>query len=315
MLTVLMATHNRCSILSRTLESYCDVRPPQHGWELIIVDNASTDDTRHVIESYKAQLPIRYCFEPHQGKNLALNHGVEFVKGELIVFTDDDVLPRKDWLCQYERIVQEHPEYDVFGGVTLPRWEVCPPEWVLAWVPLGPTFTLSPPTLKTGPSAPCYTFGTNYALRYRVLQAGYRFDTTIGPKGTNYAMGSETELIRRLVHDGFRIWHSSEMVVEHWIEANKLNKRWVMRRAYRYGRGQYRLSASKDQSRDISWFGVPRMFRVILVRGCRLLLAKLRRQAKLAFDEEWNLMYSLGAMSEAWKEAGTFQRGDEMQKR
>ena len=57
------------------------------------------------------------------------------------------------------------------------------------------------------------------------------------------------------------------------------------------------------------------MFRVILVRGCRLLLAKLRGQAKLAFDEEWNLMYSLGVMSEAWKEAGTFQRGDEMQKR
>ncbi|MBI4003272.1 MAG: glycosyltransferase family 2 protein [Nitrospira defluvii] len=310
MLTVMISTLNRASILARTLEAYCGLQRPEGGWELIIIDNGSQDHTRQVIESFRDQLPIVSLHESQPGKNVALNHGLCHVKGHLVVFTDDDVFPRTDWLVQYERLAWDHREYDLFGGVTLPRWEVPPPDWILDWVPLGPTFTLSPPTLTDGPSVPANTFGTNYAVRAHLFQAGCRFDVQIGPCGTNYAMGSETQLIQTLYRNGHRIWHSSDLVVEHWVEADKLNREWILKRAQRFGRGQYRLEAEGQATTHPTWGGVPRyLFRQIPEQGCRVLWARLRGRARQIFEEEWKLMYAIGNFYEARLIAKTRARG------
>jgi len=131
---------------------------------VIIIDNGSTDRTQAVIESFQRRLPIVSLNESQPGKNVALNLGLLHIRGDLVVFTDGDVFPRADWLVQYERVAESLPAYDLFGGITLPRWEAPPSEWILSWVPLGPTFSFSPPTLQDGPSVPENTFGTNYAV-------------------------------------------------------------------------------------------------------------------------------------------------------
>lgn len=302
MLTVLFATCNRAKILARVLDTYCTLVIPPDGWEVIIVDNASTDDTRQVIESFQSRLPLRYLFEPQQGKNHALNHGLSIVTGDLVIFTDDDVFPRFDWLVQLRQIAGAKLQYDVFSGVTLPRWEVPPPDWILAWVPLGPTFTLSPPTLTTGPGVSGFTFGTNFAVRSKVFHAGYCFDVTIGPQGKNYPMGSETQFIRAVSRGGHQIWHSSDVVVEHWIEAAKLNKTWILSRAMKFGRGRYRMAVQEQPNIGPTWFGVPRFIvREALQRGWQVLCAKLLRNPQIAFRKEWDFMCKIGECQEARK--------------
>src|SRR6516164_7913821 len=98
MLTVLLATKNRAAILRQVLESYCRLIPPDGGWNLIIADNGSTDGTPQMIREFVGRLPLQYVIEPTTGKNAALNRGLEYLRGDLVVLTDDDAFPAQDWL-------------------------------------------------------------------------------------------------------------------------------------------------------------------------------------------------------------------------
>src|ERR1700686_3319762 len=119
MLSVLMATYNRAAKLAVVLDSYLRLETPQGGWELFIVDNGSTDQTRQVVSSFCERLPLTYLFEPQKGKNAALNLALPDVNGDLIVMTDDDILPQPDWLAKLRLAADTHSEFSIFGGVIL----------------------------------------------------------------------------------------------------------------------------------------------------------------------------------------------------
>src|SRR5215471_5623735 len=103
MLTVLIATRNGAHTLPRCLAALGQLIAPVGGWKLIVVDNGSTDATREIVESFADRLPLTYLLEPRPGKNAALNAGLDHVEGDLVVFTDDDVLARPDWLVELRR--------------------------------------------------------------------------------------------------------------------------------------------------------------------------------------------------------------------
>ena len=116
-ISVILCTHNSDNRLRTTLESFCQLnRPEGVEWELVAVDNNSTDRTEKVIRTFEGRLPIDYVYEPEQGKSRALNTGVDVAQGELIVFTDDDVKPTPDWLGAYWEAYQKRPEGYYFGG-------------------------------------------------------------------------------------------------------------------------------------------------------------------------------------------------------
>jgi len=209
------------------------------------VDNGSTDQTGQVLASFANRLPLRALVEPKPGKNSALNSGLQFIEGDLAVFTDDDVFPQADWLLQLRKAADTQTEYTMFGGVIVPRWEAPPPRWV-QWADPGPMFTLTDPTQKEGPLSPFLVFGPNMAIRTSVFLAGIRFNPAVGPSGSNYAMGSETELTLRLGRLGHKAWHVPDATVEHFIRKAQLKTRWVLKRSFRYGRGFYRLFRSHE---------------------------------------------------------------------
>lgn len=99
MISVILCTYNRAESLRDTLRILAAQRLP-HGvpCELLVVDNNSSDRTRHVVEETQAAFPwpLRYLFESRQGKTYAMNHGVRESRGDVIVLTDDDTLPEPD---------------------------------------------------------------------------------------------------------------------------------------------------------------------------------------------------------------------------
>lgn len=301
MLTVLIATHNGARTLPKALNAYCQLQTPVGGWKLLIVDDGSTDASEEIIHSFVDRLPLTHLFESFKGKNAALNAGLASVEGDLVVLTDDDTLPRPDWLIEMRRAADSNPSSSVFGGTVVPHWEIRPEEWITAWVPLGPVFSITDPSWKEGPISSAYVFGTNMAIRAEIFESGYRFNTGIGPRGRNYPMGSETELTLRLAKAGFKSWHCKQAMVEHIIRKFQMNREWILGRALKFGRGQYRLWIQYQHVNGKFYLDIPRELIKEIVKECiDVGHAKLRGDSAALFQERWKFNYLLGQAIEAW---------------
>jgi len=312
MLTVLLATRNRAPILADVLEAYCRLAPLTTDWKLVVVDNGSSDQTADVLAAFSARLPLLSVLEPRRGKNLALNTGLQFAEGDLIVFTDDDAFPQTEWLIQLRRAADSQSDYSVFGGVVVPRWETPAPDWI-RWVMdssnvacddwelrAGPVYSITDPSLEEGPILPYFVFGPNMAIRSRILESGIRFDPSIGPRGSAYPMGGETRLLLQLNQQGHRAWHVRRAVVEHLIRDEQLKKAWVLERAVRYGRGQYRLFHMDELNTRKLWTGMPpKLFRRMVNAGVRLVKALISFRQESVFRALWGLNYFRGQLMEA----------------
>lgn len=301
MLTVLMATYNGAPTLPRVLAAYAALAAPDGGWRLVIVDNGSTDGSRDIIEAHAGHLPLRYVYEARRGKNCALNRGLAEALADpatdLLMFTDDDAMPAPNWLRCMAACAAAHPGYAVFGGAIVADWAAPPPDWVLAHVPLGLTYGLTAPDLADGPVFPGLVWGANMAVRRAVFDAGFRFDESLGPNGGEYAMGGETSFTRRVAEAGYRSWFCRDAVVAHHIRPHQLQAPFLLQRARRFGRGQYRQAPPGAVP---AWLGVPRwMFKRWLLEAAGAARAWARRDAIAVFRHRWELAYLSGYFHEA----------------
>jgi glycosyltransferase involved in cell wall biosynthesis len=283
------------------LEALTRLEPPSGGWKLVAVDNGSTDDTRAVLERYRARLPLTVTAEPRPGKNHAINAGLSLVEGDLVVFTDDDVIPAPDWLVRFRACADANPSCTIFGGPIVARWERTPPDWVRNWVPQGPAFGVTRPDLPDGPVHPGQIFGGNLAVRADVFRGGGSFDPSLGPRGTAYSMGGETQFLLRLHNAGHQSRFLRAAPVEHFVRAHQIERRWLLRRAVRFGRSIPRMALLWPPKPMVYWFGVPRhLFRELVewsVGACR---AALARDAESAFRAQWKLAHAWGRAVE-WR--------------
>jgi L-malate glycosyltransferase len=294
MLTVLMATYNGARTLPEVLNAYCKLDSPDGGWNLVIVDNGSTDSTKEIIASFRSRLPLTYVFEPTLGKNVALNTGFLSVTGDLVVMTDDDALPRPDWLVQMRLAADSQPSFSIFGGAIVPHWEIPPEDWILK--PPQYILSITDPSWEEGPTVATSIYGPNMAVRSDVIKAGYRFDTALGPAGPRHGMGDETNFLQKLEKAGLRAWHCKRAVVAHMIRTDQMKKKWMLRRAIRYGSAYYQWEYKQyAPSQPVLLLGIPRyMIREALGQAFRVVRAKLTQDADTVFEERWQLYYLVG---------------------
>lgn len=242
MLTVLFASHNGEGVLPSTLASMAATTPPEGGWRLLAVNNASKDGTEAVLRSFADRLPLTLLREDRPGKNNALNRALEEAQGDFYVFCDDDVVVGPDWLVQWRRVADEHSRFDMFGGRTEPLWPCDPPQWVLDEVDPGIVFATNG-HMREGPCDAVALFGTNMAVRASVFSGGVRFNGKIGPSNSSaYPMGSETELTLRLEAKGHKSWFSAAPKVKHIIRPHQMQRQSIAMRGYRWGRGQAHMN-------------------------------------------------------------------------
>jgi GT2 family glycosyltransferase len=293
MITVLIATHNGARTLGEVLDAYCRLDSPNGDWKLIIVDNGSTDNSKDIIASFGSRLPLTYIFEPRLGKSAALNTGLLSVAGDLVVMTDDDALPKPDWLVQMRLAADSQRSFSMFGGAIVAHWEMPPEDWILKWE--GSILAITDPAWEEGPIAAPRLYGPNLAVRSEVIEAGYRFDTSLGPVGRHYRMGEDTDFVQTLAKAGFRAWHCKRAVVAHMIRKDQMKREWVLRRAIPTGRVEYRREMRDDPSAPTLLLGIPRyMIAEILKQATRFAHARLTQDADTAFSERWRLHYLVG---------------------
>jgi GT2 family glycosyltransferase len=253
-MSVLFATHRRADILEKTLEAFTSISTDTVRWHLVVVDNADDPASQEVLRRYEKRLPLTWMVESRAGKNRALNAALPLLRGDLFVFTDDDVLPEARWLEELMSAAKHWPEHAIFGGRIVPDralpFDTAEPMIRSAYV-ISDDYP-SDTEIQAG-----RIWGPNMAIRAATFRArAVTFEESIGPAaGHSYAMGSETELLLRLQALGERCMFVPAAVVRHQIRPEQVSLPWLRERCFRAGRGHARRYPA---SGDGLWLGVPR---------------------------------------------------------
>jgi len=277
--SIIICTYNRSASLRRTLESLCACQIPQGlDWELVLVDNRSTDATKTTCEEFRNSLPIKYVYEPQQGKSRALNLGLREASGDLLLFTDDDVSVDPAWISSYVSAALRHPDVDLFGGRIIPEWEKKPPQW-LSGQANGNLFNEVSVRYDLGSEETVYTsmetpfYGANMAMRKRTFESGLRFREDLGLKGSDSTRGEDTEIINQALGMGCKAAYLPGSVVRHWNSASRATHRYLIEWYMGMGRRDVRLGIYPTSLR--TWFGAPGyLWKLFFIHSSRLILTR-----------------------------------------
>jgi glycosyltransferase involved in cell wall biosynthesis len=258
--TVLICTYDRGDLLAATLDSLALSRTSGLRWNVVVVDNNSTDHTAEVVTSRIAGYPVelRYLFEPRQGKSHALNTGIADTNATIIVFTDDDVRVDERWLeaaCRPLLAPAGIATIDYTGGPVRPIWErPCPP-WLdetrsdlwgtLAILDYGP----EPFVFEDRRRVP---LGANMAVRRDLIDRIGGFDPELGRRGHSLLGQEQAELFSRSRAIGARGLYVPEMSLDHHVPAWRLTRDYFRRWWYWKGVARSRL----DQRHAVTELGV-----------------------------------------------------------
>lgn len=230
--SVILCTYNNADRLRITLNAFCRLnRPEGVEWELVAVNNNSTDETEHVIHSFADRLPVAYVYEPKQGKSRALNTGLHAAGGDLIVFTDDDVKPSPGWLIAYWDAYRERPEGYYFGGPIESEFEDEPPDDDLLDVAMPSVAGLN---YGPEPSEEDFFVGANWACPSKYLGKVDPFNERLGLRlkagKEKPSVGEETEVMANLRKNDIKGWYIPEAKIIHYVPDKKCNIEHVVSR-------------------------------------------------------------------------------------
>jgi glucosyl-dolichyl phosphate glucuronosyltransferase len=240
--TVIICTCNRSASLAKTLTSLAASKlPPVVEWEVLVVDNNSTDQTRAITEEFCFRFPgrFRYLIEPRPGKSFALNSGIRAARGDVLAFTDDDVIVEPAWLRNLTLPLKDR-YWAGTGGRTLPTEPVSPPPWL----PLEGPDSMAPVLfahfdLGDKPGKLVWPpFGANMAFRKAMFEKYGDFRTDLGPSPNKSIPrpSEDCEFGRRLFAAEERLYYVPSAIVRHPIQRDRVRKGYFLDWSYDYGR-------------------------------------------------------------------------------
>ena len=236
-ITVAICTHNRAGYLAKALDSMRAQTAPPDDFEVVVVDNASTDTTASMVENVRAKIPtLRYVFEGKLGLSHARNRALHEARAEYIAFLDDDAIASPEWvdalLGAFETM---QPRPACVGGRIDPIWEGPRPAW-LAESLMGYLTVIdwSDTPLVLDPRRQ-YIAGANMAFITSVLRELGGFHPALGRVGEKLLSGEELYVQNRLSRAGHRLYYDPRAAVGHHVPAARLTRHWFLDRAYSEG--------------------------------------------------------------------------------
>jgi GT2 family glycosyltransferase len=246
--SVVIPTYNRRASLLRLLSSLDRQTLDKERFEVVVVDNNSTDGTADAVarDVRGLGLRLRCVSEPEQGAVHARNRGIRETSSPLVAFTDDDIEVEANWL---EEILRGFERYSAsaVGGRTQAVWDAPLPDW---WLP-----EYERPFARNWGAEACrvttfpFFYSLNLAVRRPLFSEVGLFDPQLGPKGHRHVVGEDADLCRRIHENGGSLYYLPAALVYHHVEAERLTRRFFRRRFY-YA-GITHLIARKIESRRL----------------------------------------------------------------
>ena len=241
-LSVIIPTRNRATLLERGLEALCGQTLSPQEFEVIVVDNGSTDGTAQVCAAYAERLDgFHYLHEAEPGLHAGRHAGLKAARGEILVYADDDSRAFPGWL-ESIREAFDDPSVALVGGRNLPEFEESPPDWVeWLWEPRDgrrqcEVFSILDYGERPMEIRPESVWGCNFSIRRDVLLEVGGFHPDGMPADLLARRGDgETAVSREIVRRGYRSLYHPGASVFHWVSAERMTYAYVHRRGFLSG--------------------------------------------------------------------------------
>lgn len=294
-ISVVLATFNRAESLRVALDSFSRVGlSTPWNLELLIVDNNSTDNTREVARRFAGRVgfPVRYIFERKQGRSAALNSGISQAGGDIVVFTDDDVVFHQQWLSNLKKTFDSCDCAAVAGRV-VPQWSHAKPDWLEMEGQFAVVHFDMGNELKQIQASP---LGANSAFRRDVFQKYGLFRLDLGVSGGRHTITcDDSEFGERLIKAGEKIMYCPDAVVYHPVDPVRTTKKYFLSWYYYNGVSVTRMSGIPEGG--VFWFGVPRwLYREMLTNLTKWMLTV---QSSRRFHHKLRTYRSMGNIIES----------------
>jgi glucosyl-dolichyl phosphate glucuronosyltransferase len=298
-ITTILCTYNRCQSLARALDSLAvSILLEAIQWEVLVVDNNSSDQTEAVVRDFCRRYPgrFRYLFEPQQGKSYALNAGIREARGDVLAFVDDDVTVEPKWLQNLTSALHDS-QWAGCGGRILPARGFVPPRWLALDGPcnlVGALCAYFDPgdvagELKDPP------FGANMAFRKEMFARYGHFRTDLGPFPNNKLGFEDTEFGRRLMAGGERLCYIPTAVVYHEVPEYRVRKEFLLTWWFDFGRGSVRETGKRP--------GTTEMLKILTRALLTTLQWALTFNSQRRFYRKCRIWYAAGKIVEIYQQA------------
>ena len=233
-ITVAICTHDRAKYLTKALESLHTQSLPAEAFEVVVVDNASSDSTASVVQQMKSRLPnLRYAFEPNLGLSNARNRALAEANALYIAYLDDDAIASPQWLDRlltaFETI---RPTPAVVGGRIDPIWECERPMWLPDELMVCLTVVDWCDKSKTLDPWKQSALGANMTFVTSLLREVGGFDVGLGRVGSLLLSGEDVLVQRRLFMRGYSVYYDPGASVHHHVHSARLTKQWLLNRMF-----------------------------------------------------------------------------------
>lgn len=232
LVSVIICTHNRDNYLGAAIDS--SIGQDFGDFEIVVVDNASSDRTREVVESRPG---VKYVYEPVTGLSVARNTGAKAASGEILAYLDDDAVATPQWLSILHAAYQNNPKLAIAGGKVTLLWPEgsLPPPWLsdglagnLGAYDLGENIIyIQNPGLTPR--------GLNYSIRRTFLEQIGGFDVNLGRVGKKLLSNEELLMTERALQLGWQVAYLPEALVAHNVSPERINQSWFLKRGWWQG--------------------------------------------------------------------------------
>ena len=248
LISAIICTHNRAGYLKKAIESLCDQTLHKEDYEILIIDNASTDDTQKTVKGFSAIKNLAYIQEPILGLSQARNTGLTHAQGEYIAFMDDDAVAAPDWLEKILKAFRSAPgRVGCVGGKIDLVWENPRPHWVSKEMCscLGQLDIGKHPSILKGDTY--FLHGVNMAFPKNIFNSISKFNNSLGRKGSLLLSGEEVSVQKELIKKGYLCLYDPNIYIQHRVPVERLTQTWFLKRMAWEG-----ISLARIDSADLS---------------------------------------------------------------